>query len=100
MATEWTFEAARTAALAIKAAGIPDVRVMGTDHVRDGKVVEVLRVEAVIRDAKHGNTILRAITTPDGFDAAKVAKDMIKDQQQRAKGTRSRVRIERELDRS
>ena len=58
-----------------------------------GPVFVTYRVEAVLRDDKHGNTIVRTLT--EVCDATKVVSEMVKEMKSRAKATRARIKAER-----
>lgn len=97
--TEFSLDAAQTLATELRAAGIIDVRVTVRDYVTpENTVGQRYSVEAVISDAKHGNIIVRTLRGP--AVAADVAKDMQREVKDRAKGTRSRLRAERDEDKS
>lgn len=56
-------------------------------------------VELVIRDAKHGNTVVRevaAVPTPE--EAAKILADMDAEIKRRAAGAKKRIKAEREVN--
>ena len=63
-----------------------------------GEVKTRYSVTAVIRDARHGNTVVRELREPS--DVAAVVADMQREVTARAKVTRSRIRAERDAGRS
>jgi hypothetical protein len=70
----------------------------GTDT---GAVLTRYSVTAVIRDDRHGNTVVRKMTdVVDAATLAAVVSDMQREVKSRAKGTRARVRAERDSERS
>lgn len=97
--TEFSLDDAQTLATELRAAGIPDVRVTVREYVTPANTVgRRYSVEAVMRDAMHGNTIVRTLRGP--AVAAATAKEMRSEVKERAKGTRSRRRAECAADKS
>lgn len=97
--TEFSKDDAHKLADELRAAGLTDVHVSVRDYVTpENTVGQRFAVEAVIRDAKHGNTIVRTLREP--AVATAVAKDMQREVKDRAKGTRSRLRVERDGEQS
>lgn len=68
------------------------------DGTYTGEVKTRYSVTAVIRDARHGNTVVRELREPS--DVAAVVADMQREVTARAKVTRSRIRAERDAGRS
>lgn len=68
------------------------------DGTYTGEVLTRYSVACVIRDAKHGNTIVRDLCEP--CDVSAVAADMAREVKDRAKATRARIRTERSVNRS
>lgn len=97
--TEFSRDDAQTLATALRTAGLTDVRVVVSDYVTpENTVGQYYSVNAVIRDPRHGNTIVRSLRAP--ADAAKIAKEMMREVKDRAKGTRARIRAERDSEKS
>ena len=75
-----------------------------TANVRDvaegGQVIQRRSVTLTIRDASTGNLTLRTLThVPTAAEAGEIVADMRREAVGRAKATRSRKRVERDLDR-
>lgn len=97
METEFSGDSAHVMATELRAAGITDVCVMVVDYATpENTVGQRYSVKAVIRDSRHGNTIVRTLRGP--AVAADVAKEMQREVKSRAKETRARMRVWNEID--
>lgn len=88
------------AASLLEAANAPDVMVHTHDRAVGDDVVTYHSVRTIIRDARHGNVILRQVNLlPTEAECAAIVASMWSEATKSAKATRQRQRTEREMDR-
>lgn len=100
MTTELSRDAAIDLAAAIRAE-LPGASVVARSHdyaTPEGDVAQRYSVEVVVRDARHGNVVVRTLRAPAAPKA--VAVDVQREVRERARDMRTRVRAERSTDRS
>ncbi len=65
-----------------------------------GPIVTRYGVVVVIRDARHGNTVVREFGEADAVDVVATVKEMRAEVAKRAKETKTRIRAEKTTNRS